>query len=321
MPETCQKCNFRCDSLDQLKKHEKLKECKDWQETRFWFNMTEEINRCSKSRRKNRGSLLELPRDSSRFLTLITFSRTIFSTHFRSVGQYFLNTVLLDINKCINLYIMKIFIEEIHHIIIGILSSQVIFIFVKIERDNRRDEEETISPSVRKRERRQSNIKMSSLMPSKCDNTGSENNSDSLAINMIPNVPPASNAGSNRKSYAENSSNGEVDSSMNNSQDDLPLDEILGSRNSETFDLLKTSKASSIHDLTGPDQPLATAVLNKIKDEKPRVLAAFRQAMKVNYDKFDPQKISIAPELNVDGIDKADVVKECYKKTILYRLL
>ena len=158
-------------------------------------------------------------------------------------------------------------------------------------------------------------------MPSKSENTGLENNSDSLAINMIPNVPPASNARSNRKSYAENSPNGELDSSMNNSQDDLPLDEILGSRNSETSDLLKSSKASSIHDLTGPDQQPSTAVLSKIKDEKPKVLAAFRQAMKVNYDKFDPQKISIAPELNVDGIDKADVVKECYKKTIFYRLV
>ena len=176
-----------------------------------------------------------------------------------------------------------------------------------------------MSRSERKRERRQSNIKMSSLMPSKSDNTESENNSDSLAINMIPNVLPASNVGLNRKSNPQNSSNGELDSSMNNSQDDLPLDEILGSRNSETFDQLKSSKASSIHDLTGPDQPLATAVLSKIKVEKPKILAAFRQAMKVNYDKFDPQKISIAPELNVDGIDKADVVKECYKKIVLYR--
>ena len=86
------------------------------------------------------------------------------------------------------------------------INPNLYWFFAKIERYNRRDEEETMSRSERKRERRQSNIKMSSLMPSKSDNTESENNSDSLAINMIPNVPPASNVGLNRKSNPQNSS-------------------------------------------------------------------------------------------------------------------
>ena len=130
---------------------------------------------------------------------------------------------------------------------------------------------------------------------------------------MVPNVPAAVSTPKKSSNILETSSCGEMstqETSLNNSQDDVPLDVIAG-RESPTVSQ-NTEKGQEI-DLTGPDIPSNAEVLKNIKSEKPRVLQTFRSNMASAYERFTIQSAPINHELNVPGMNQRDVVLECLK--------